>query len=472
MDWITLYHRLPYTLKVMAASLQGLRLRKRRYGPETERLVQEALERETWTGGQWVQWQQEVLTRLLDYAAKFIPYYREYWDKRRRGGDRASYVYLENWPVLKKESLRKSPRAFLAEGVNPKRLWEEHTSGSSGSPLTLWRDLKTERQWYALYEARVRRWYGFSYHDPWAILGGQPVISAAQKKPPFWVWNAGLNQLYLSALHLAETTVADYLHALQKYRVRYILGYPSALSVLARVAMRRNDSLPRLEAIITNSEILLPEVRQLLRRAFGCRVVNTYGMAEIAGGASECEYGHMHIWPDAGVVEVLDDFSDQPLPPGQSGRLVLTGLLNWVMPLIRYEVGDRGRFLEEGNRCACGREMPVLGDIEGRLDDMVLTPDGRWLDVLDLAFKTSLPVIEAQIIQHTIDHFEVRVVPDEGFSERDIRTLQEGIREIVGKVDVEVHTMQAIPRGPNGKFKVIVSHIDKPAPVDHPERGW
>ena len=467
MDKISLYHKLPYPGRVLIASLHGFRLRTQRYGRSSEHLIREALERDGWTQEQWRSWQETRLGEMLELAARRVPYYREHWEKRRKQGDRASWSYLENWPILKKDPIRRNPQAFLVDGANIKSLIEEHTSGTTGTPLTLWRNLETERQWYALYEARVRRWNGFSYRDRWAILGAQPIVPATQRHPPFWVWNAGLNQLYLSAIHLSEDFIPFYIEALWKHRVRYLLGYPFALAVLVRLAEKRALILPELEAVITNSEVLLPEVRQILAQGFKCRVVDTYGMSEMVAAASECQSGWMHVWPDAGVIEILKDEEDKPAESNEAGRLILTGLLNPVMPLIRYEIGDRGRWASEPIACECGRQMPVLAQISGRLDDVLLAPDGRRIDaVIAVVFKADLPIREAQVIQTALDRLEIRVVPDPGFSTSDVATLISRVRKIAGaSMHVEVIKVDSIPRGPNGKFRFIISMLNAPTPL-------
>ena len=200
---LRLYHRLPYPLRVLAASGRGYYLRWWRYGPETERLVAEALERETWSPARWQAWQQERLALVLHRAAKKVPYYREQWSARRRRGDRAAWEYLENWPILEKEHIRQNPRAFVADDCQIQKMYHEHTSGSTGKPLDLWWSRATVKAWYALFEARWRRWYGVSRQDRWAILGGQLVAPVQTRRPPFWVWNAALQQLYLTSYHLA-----------------------------------------------------------------------------------------------------------------------------------------------------------------------------------------------------------------------------------------------------------------------------
>ena len=197
------YQHAPYPLKVMAASAWGYYLRWWRYGPETERLVTEAREREYWSPEHWQTWQENRLGYVLHRAATRVPYYREQWAERRRRGDCASWEYLENWPILEKEPLRQNPEAFVADDCNVHHMIEDHTTGTTGTPLTLWLSQKTMRAWYALFEARWRRWYGVNRHDRWAHIGGQLVIPVERREPPFWVWNSALHQLYLSSYHLA-----------------------------------------------------------------------------------------------------------------------------------------------------------------------------------------------------------------------------------------------------------------------------
>src|SRR5437016_14584366 len=96
-----------------------------------------------------------------------------------------------------------------------------HTSGTTGQSLDLWRSKSTERAWYALFEARCRRWYGVSRHERWAILGGQLVTPVGLRRPPFWLWNAALNQLYMSSYHSAPDLVPHYLDSLSRYRIGY-----------------------------------------------------------------------------------------------------------------------------------------------------------------------------------------------------------------------------------------------------------
>ena len=461
-DWaLQVYHRLPAPARSLAASLRGLSLRRLRYGPETERLIAEALEREHWSAEQWKSWQQKRLEYVLQRAATMVPYYRKYWLQRGRRGDQCSWEVLENWPILKKEALRENPLGFVADDCDTPRMYREHTSGTTGTPLNLWWTRQTVRAWYALFEARVRMWHGVSRNDNWAILGGQLVTPFRQSQPPFWVWNATSHQLYMSCYHLSPDYIPAYLEALRRYRVEYILGYPSAMYALARAVLQRGLDAPTLRVAISNAEPLYQHQRGSIATAFQCPVHDTYGMSEIACAASECREGTLHIWPDVGVIEALRSDADEPVPFGQTGRFICTGLVNADMPLIRYEVGDHGALASplDNSACACGRKLPVMLKVEGRLDDVIRTRNGRSVGRLDPVFKSDLPIREAQIIQESLDCIRVRFVPTPEYTAQDGVTLGRRLRERVGEMDILLEPVDHIPRAANGKFRAVMSNL-------------
>jgi phenylacetate-CoA ligase len=461
---LRLYHRMPPVVRSLAASARGFKFRRLRYGPETPALVERALERERWAPEQWQAWRDERLSFLLRRALTKVPYYREQWAERRRRGDNSSWEVLANWPILTKDVLRQNARAFVADDCDPARMTCEHTSGTSGKPLELWLSRDTVRAWYALFEARCRRWYGLSRHDCWGILGGQLVAPVTQSKPPFWVWNAGLHQLYLSVYHLSPEFAPSYLKAIRRHRVRYLVGYPSALDALAEAALRLGGRDPNIHAVITNAEPLLASQRERIEAAFHCPVYETYGMSEIVAAANQCEHGAMHLWPEAGILEVVD--GDRPLPQGSTGDLLSTGLMNPDMPLIRYRTGDRCALGPERPNCACGRTLPLLGAIEGRCDDIVYTRDGRRVGRLDPVFKASLPIEEAQIVQESLDRIRIVYVPDATFSAQSAADLIRIVRDRLGDMEVILDRVDRVPRGANGKFRAVVSKLS-PAELEY-----
>ena len=457
MSLLKLYHRMPPPVRSLAATLRGAYLWRWRYTAETDRLVAEALERDHWTPDQWHAYREERLAYVLHRAATQVPYYREQWEQRRRRGDRAAWDMLQNWPILEKETLRANPRAFVADDCNISKMFHDHTSGTSGKPLDIYLKPETVRRWYALVEARSRQWYGVSRHDRWAILGGQLVAPIEQQKPPFWVWNAAMHQLYMSSYHLAPPLIPHYLDALQRYRIAYVWGYTSALHALAEEALHQGRDDVTLKVAITNAEPVEDYQREAISRAFHCPTRETYGMAEVVMAAGECEAGGLHLWPEVGWQEVVE--GDQPLPPGTTGDLVSTGLLNADMPLVRYRIGDRGALAPPEDTCTCGRSLPLVSHIEGRVDDVLYTADGRRVGRLDPVFKAELPIREAQIVQEALDRVRVRYVPAPGFTDADAQSIADRLRERMGPITVEFEALDAVPRTSSGKFRAVVCKL-------------
>src|ERR1043166_7371551 len=130
-------------------------------------------------------------------AATQVPYYREQWSKRRRSGDRASWEVLANWPILEKDEVQKYGPAFVADDCARWRMMCERTSGTTGTPLAIWKSRPMLQELYALSAPQPRRWNGVTDHHPWAVLAGQLVVPVAQRKPPFWVWNAEIGRAHV-----------------------------------------------------------------------------------------------------------------------------------------------------------------------------------------------------------------------------------------------------------------------------------
>jgi phenylacetate-CoA ligase len=454
---LSFYDRTPYLFKVMAASAWGYYVRWWRYGPETELLVQEALERETWDANKWRAWQEERLATVLHRAATRIPYYREHWLARRRRGDQASWEYLENWPVLEKESLREIPEAFVAENAKVAHLYQESTSGSTGTPLRLWVSRQALQSWYALAEVRWRRWYGVSRKDRWGILGGKLVTPVSRRRPPFWVWNEALKQLYMSSYHLAPDLIPAYLEALLRHRITYLYGYSSSLYALAQEILFTQRRDLAMQVVITNAEPLYGYQREVISQAFQCPVRETYGMSEKVVAAGECEAGGLHLWPEVGIVEILHN--NEPVALTTPGDLVCTSLLNTDMPLIRYRVGDRATLPQQTFSCSCGRTLPLIEAVEGREDDLLHTADGRSIGRLDPVFKANFPIREAQIIQESLHRIILRFVPAPEFSAAVGYSIVEHLRARMGSVEVILEPVCEIPRGANGKFRAVICTV-------------
>lgn len=449
-----LYRDVPL-LRDLFASAWGYRLHAIRYGPETDPIAEEALGREQWSRERWRLWQEERLAELLHHAATKVPYYRTMWQRRRAAGDSRSWDRLENWPVLEKAEIRAHGSQMIADGVPRESLMKETTSGSTGSPLPFWFPQDTVRTWYALSEARWRNWNHLARGERWAMLGAQIVVPQSQTVPPYWVSNLGLNQLYLSSYHLSDETANLYADALARFQVKYIWGLSSALHRLATELIRRKRRDLRMAVALTSSEPLLKSQAAAISEAFQCEVRETYGMSEMAAAASECQWGSLHMWPEVAHCEAVD--GGDPVAPGDFGELLATPLINPAMPLIRYRVGDLVRFAPDDYQCGCGRTLPVLDEVVGRVGDLLHGSDGRRIppSSMEAIFDADLRIVEGQIVQEDVSRIRVLYVPGDGCSLTDLHLMRDRVQERLGPVQVDFERCESIPRRANGKLQAV-----------------
>jgi phenylacetate-CoA ligase len=181
-------------------------------------------------------------------------------------------------------------------------------------------------------------------------------------------------------------------------------------------------------------------------------------MAEIACAASECSVGALHLWPEAGIVELLDEH-DHPVGPGQTGRVIATKLIDLDMPLIRYDSQDLAQACQEDNPCACGRTLPRLQKLLGRNDDVVITKDGRRIVQIDRIFDPCYDIREAQIIQEKIGQFTIKVVPGGRWTTSKGKALCTDLQNLVGEAEINIELVPRIERTWAGKYRMIISKV-------------
>jgi phenylacetate-CoA ligase len=275
----------------------------------------------------------------------------------------------------------------------------------------------------------------------------------AQRRPPFWRYNAAGRQVLFSAYHLRPGTWREYVAELQRWRLPWLHGYPSVLALLATYVLEHRVSLGYdLRWITTGAENLLPAQRDAMERAFGVRPRESYGMAEGAANASECPAGRLHVDEDFAFVEFV------PIDGSGAHRIVGTNFTNEAFPLIRYDVGDIAYV--SGQTCGCGRPGRIIDRIEGRREDYVLLPDGALIGRLDHIFKDQVRVREAQIYQPDLRRVVLRVVRREDYAVQDEASLVLEARQRLGdEIDIVVDYVPQLPRTAAGKLRFVVSDV-------------
>ncbi len=349
-------------------------------------------------------------------------------------------------PLIDKAAVRAAPARF----VRPRR-WGSllratiHTSGTSGTPLAIPQSLACVIREEA-FVYRQLRWIGYRHGQRRAWLRGDIVCPARPRIPRYWCRDWAGNMLLLSSYHLSESTIGAYIDALEKFDPVVLHAYPSSVAALAAWlnARGRRYRGTALLGVMTSSETLTPDVRAAVRAAFGVPVFDWYGQAERVAAIGTCEQGRYHLLSDYSLAEVLAD-----------GELVGTSLNNSAMHLARYRTGDTVKL--GATACPCGRVFPVVDAVAGRQEDVIVLPDGRRIGRLDRVFQGQQDaLVEGQVVYRGAGRFTLRVVTLQPF---DDAALLAAFRLRVPGVDVAVEHVDAIPRGPNGKFAFVTTEL-------------
>ncbi len=453
-----IYWNVPYGIKRWIASLHARNMDRERYGIAYKEILGDIAEHDKWSQPQFSDYQHRELRSLIRHAADNVPYYRKLFYNNNIEPSRIKTVEdLKQIPVLEKETIRAAPEIFIDDTVDKGRLLKLHTSGTTGTPLNLYRDTWLNSAAFAYLDAR---WHGkcgmCRRFNKSVSLGGHLVVKPRRQKPPFWIYNHHWQQLYMSSYHLSSRYLGFYVEKLKTYKADYIEGYPSSIYAIARYIIDNQLEPIAFKACFTTAETLFDYQRETIKEAFDCRVYNQYGCGEMAVFAAECECGSMHLSPEIGIVEIVDD-NDRPVTVGQSGQLVCTSLINRIQPFVRYRVGDIGAI--NANACPCGCPLPVLDHIEGRIDATLMTRDGRQIGRLDPVFKGAQGIAEAQIVQNDYDIFIIKIVPGNNYSNDDGLNVASNLSNYLGGVDVSVELVKFIERTKSGKFVAIVCNM-------------
>jgi phenylacetate-CoA ligase len=395
-------------------------------------------------GNQWLDTeeleslQSEKLSRLFRYASVNVPYYRKLSGIRIGG---LSDLHL--LPVLSKKSLREDPGSLTSTEFDKSVLTPHFTSGSSGVQVMVYSSPGDSAYGIAL-ECHQMLENGLSVFDTQARISHFTTL-------PNLLQRAGIMRcLYLPV----QNGEKELISGIRKSKSRVLCAYPSVVRLLSIA----NDGL-NLKAIFTSGEVLRDGVRKMAQESFGCPVRDRYGTMDSSWIAWECERGSYHVHSDHVIVEIVDE-NGVPLPEGNTGRILVTPLWRRAMPIMRYDVGDRGSL---GGKCSCGRGLHVLKSIEGRDDDFITLPSGRIRSARSINLLDDITsVLSYQIVQERADLFVVRFVPaGSGLPAKDRLEIRKRIvagclGETVG-VEFEQH---ARIRGAAGKIRAVISKVD------------
>jgi len=415
-------------------------------------------ETQWWSRARIEAMQVQRLRTLLLHASEHVPYYRQLYARIGFDASRVqALTSLCSLPVLRKSHINDHRDSFCADDAQ--QLQRFNTGGSSGEPLVFY--LGKERISHDVAAKwRATRWWGVDIGDREAVMWGSPIELHAQDQ-----WRAQRDRLLrsdlLPAFDLSPTRLDHYLVRLQKQRPAMLFGYPSVMCLLAQRAQTRNIALDRLgvRVLFVTAERLYEEQRTMLSKAFGAPVANGYGGRDAGFIAHECPEGGMHITAEDVIVEILDP-RGQPVSAGASGAIVVTHLASRDFPFIRYATGDIGAV--DPRPCPCGRGLPLLQRVEGRVTDFVVARDGTVMHGLALIYiLRDMPQVRAfKIIQESLDCTRVLLVSVDGLPPALRLSIVTQFRARLGAaVDIVIEEVPVIPAEASGKHRYVVSRV-------------
>jgi len=413
-----------------------------------------------WTPQELEELQQKSLRLLIKHAYNNVPYYHRIFRKRNlKPDDIKNTEDLLKLPRLTKEDIRNNLDDLVA--INYKQDVMPGYSGgtTTGEPLKFYSDKRSSAwRWAALH--RDYRWCGYDLGDKLVVLWGH--FGDLKEHTTLQKFDDILKRRrLLSCFDMTNESMAEYIEFLRRFKPKIIKGYSSALYLLAEFMRHNKIEGVEPEAIITTADNLFKYQREIIKSQFCCEVFDDYGNRETSLRAFECkEHSGYHISIENGVLELIMD--NEHVEDGEIGAFLITDFNNYTMPFIRYEIGDAGTLTNE--ICSCGRGLPMIRSIEGRIVDILTTPSGRYLPgeflIAIFAYYEIEGVKNYQVIQKRKDKLLFKLVKTSNFMDEKLEIMINIIQQYTGdEMEIEIVFVDSIPPSKSGKRRFTISEV-------------
>jgi phenylacetate-CoA ligase len=412
-----------------------------------------------WQAERLVEAQFRQLRQLVAHGVAYAPFYADHLERTGlRDISELDPETFRRWPIVRRRDIQDNYGGLCAASVPAGHggATETFTSGSTASPLCV---LTSELAQFFAYSLVVRDhlWHRRDFRRKFAASrffakeavqpGWSPSTNAAFATGPAVLFDVG------------EDVAAQWRWLLRE-KPAFLLTTPSNLSALLDVSADTGQVPYGLSQVITYAEVLPESLRERVARAWQARLIDTYSCREIGPLALQCpNTPHYHVQSENVYLEVLrDDGSACAL--GETGRVVVTALHNFAMPLLRYELGD---FAEVGDACSCGRGLPVIRRVVGRARNMARDPRGRRFQFgLDAALTmlADVSIRQFQVIQNTLDSLDFTYMRDSDLTAEQEASLRAAMHGQLGyPFEIRFSRVSAIARSPGGKYESFICRV-------------
>lgn len=403
---------------------------------------------------------------IISHAYTKVPFYRHAYNKAEvNPADIRKAENLIHLPVTRRlDMMVAGPAEYISHGLSYKNLVVRHTTGTTGTPITVYKNKLEELFRKITIIDAYRR--NTPLTIPMTLVNVGPERKDGSTKIFEKIGPITIVKLF------RDIPMEEQVSILMSVKPTIMGGRPSVYWDLAN-ALREKGIVPPSPRLITGgAEVLFPHVRKLLEDVFRCRVADYYNCEEGGNLAWECPANPELMHPNTATVWI-ESVNQQgfSVPYGKEGNLIITNLYNYSMPFIRYETGDRGILLEPG-KCTCGFDGPVMRLTEGRNENYIVLPDGREIsprimfNVVNTGFphdKKDWNMIDAlhifQIIQESSDLIEIKVVPGPAYSDSLWRTVEDNIKKLHPAMRLKVTIVDDLRPEPGKKFHQVLGKL-------------
>ena len=367
-------------------------------------------------------------------------------------------------PLLTKEIIRTHHQDLISDDYQTRKWFYRSSGGSTAEPIRIMKD-DVYRKWgsaanYFYYRNML------NIEEPTVkkiiLWGAGRDIFTGTTGFNAKVRNWFFNRIFLNSLKMTEMDIENYIHTINSFRPEIIRGYAGSLFEVCRYAERKKISIHRPKIVVSQAENLTDAMRNVIESNFGTKVYNVYGSREISNLAGECNDGLLHSFLFCNFLEVVDK-DNRPVREGETGRIIVTSLYNYSMPLIRYEIGDMATLGPEV--CSCGQVLPTLRKLEGRITEQFILKDGTTVHTAFFGLAFEKPFEEAgidqwQVIQEDYDTIRIYFVSGGDVTDQFKNDMDKKIRVAMGPdCNIIWEIVDDIPKTPSGKYQYTKSLI-------------
>ncbi len=410
------------------------------------------------TNSQWLsqdellKYQNVKLRKLIHHAYYNVPYYHDIMHKNDlRPEDINNVEDLKHFPILKKKQIKDNYDKIVSKDINKRNATKASTGGTTGEPLSFFRDLNT-RIWTEATLLRGMSWAQYKLGDTmidFSSSGWPCMLGKIRGKL--------INRYYFPAFAKYNELIS-FVKKIKRLQPFYLTGYASNLYRILTIWDNHKVKDIQIPVIFSTAEILYDHQRNFIEKQYNSRVFDYYGCNEIGSLAYDCEYKKKHITNEHVIIETIDSKGNNVI--NTSGEIIVTDLNNYAMPFIRYKNGDAGTLTNK--KCRCERGLSLLKSVDGRTQDFLKTLDGNYVPAIffPTRFRNLKGIEQYQIIQTDIHNINLKIVKNQFFSGKELKEIIGAIREMIGnEININIEEFHNIPLTGRGKKRLVISHL-------------